>query len=107
MENGRPPIAYDVQIDPVNENCFDYYLRNTARYGEYTVFSHQGREHGKAEFIADIETMAAFLKNELHFNRGDVLSAFLPTCVEGVIMFYAVNKIGGACCRAARCSPGR
>ena len=95
MENGRPPIAYDVQIDPVNENCFDYYLRNTARYGEYTVFSHQGREHGKAEFIADIETMAAFLKNELHFNRGDVLSAFLPTCVEGVIMFYAVNKIGG------------
>ena len=95
MENNRPPIAYDVQIDPVNENCFDYYLRNTARYGEYTVFSHQGREHGKAEFIADIETMAAFLKNELHFNRGDVLSAFLPTCVEGVIMFYAVNKIGG------------
>jgi long-chain acyl-CoA synthetase len=95
MENNRPPIAYDVQIDPVNENCFDYYLRNTERYGEYTVFSHQGREHGKAEFIADIETMAAFLKNELHFNRGDVLSAFLPTCVEGVIMFYAVNKIGG------------
>ncbi len=95
MENNRPPIAYDVQIDPENENCFDYYLRNTARYGEYTVFSHQGREHGKAEFIADIETMAAFLKNELHFNRGDVLSAFLPTCVEGVIMFYAVNKIGG------------
>ena len=95
MDNNRPPIAYDVQIDPVNENCFDYYLRNTAQYGEYTVFSHQGREHGKAEFIADIETMAAFLKNELHFNRGDVLSAFLPTCVEGVIMFYAVNKIGG------------
>ena len=95
MENNRPPIAYDVQIDPVNENCFDYYLRNTARYGEYSVFSHQGREHGKAEFIADIETMAAFLKNELHFNRGDVLSAFLPTCVEGVILFYAVNKIGG------------
>ena len=95
MEMNRPPIAYDVQIDPVNENCFDYYLRNTARYGEYTVFSHQGREHGKAEFIADIESMAAFLKKEWNFKRGDVLSAFLPTCVEGVIMFYAVNKIGG------------
>ena len=95
MEMNRPPVAYDVQIDPVNENCFDYYLRNTARYGEYTVFSHQGREHGKAEFIADIESMAAFLKNGLGFQRGDVLSAFLPTCVEGVILFYAVNKIGG------------
>lgn len=95
MENNRPPIAYDVQIDPVNENCYDYYLRNTARYGEYSVFSHQGREHGKAEFLADIESMAAFFKNELGFKRGDVLSAFLPTCAEGVIVFYAVNKIGG------------
>ncbi len=95
MKNNRPPIAYDVQLDPANENCYDYYLRNTARYGEYTVFSHQGKEHGKAEFLADIESMAAFLKNELGFGRGSVLSAFLPTSAEGVIMFYAVNKIGG------------
>ena len=95
MENNRPPIAYDVQLDPANENCYDYYLRNTARYGEYTVFSHQGKEHGKAEFLADIESMAAFLKNELGFGRGSVLSAFLPTSVEGVILFFAVNKIGG------------
>lgn len=94
METNRPPIAYDVQIDPVNENCYDYYLRNTAPYGEYSVFSHKGREHGKAEFLADIETMAAFMQKELGFRRGDVLSAFLPTSVEGVIMFYAVNKIG-------------
>ena len=95
MDMNRPPVAYDVQLDPVNENCYDYYLRNTARYGEYTVFSHQGKEHGKAEFLADIESMAAFLQNRLGFGRGSVLSAFLPTSVEGVIMFYAVNKIGG------------
>ena len=95
MDMNRPPIAYDVQLDPANENCYDYYLRNTARYGEYTVFSHQGKEHGKAEFLADIESMAAFLKNELGFGRGSVLSAFLPTSVEGVILFFAVNKIGG------------
>ena len=95
MKNERPPVAYDAQIDPVNENCYDYYCRNTARYGEYAVFSHMGKEHGKAEFLADIETMAAFFKKELGFQRGDVLSAFLPTCVEGVIAFYAVNKIGG------------
>ena len=95
MEMNRPPIAYDVQLDPTNENCYDYYLRNTARYGEYTVFSHQGKEHGKAEFLADIESMAAFLQNGLGLGRGSVLSAFLPTSAEGVIMFYAVNKIGG------------
>ena len=95
MPQNRPPVAYDVQIDPVNENCYDYYCRNTARFGEYTVFSHRGREHSKSEFIADIETLASFFKNELHFSRGDVLSAFLPTCVEGMIVFYAINKIGG------------
>jgi len=95
MENNRPGVAYDVQIDPVNENAYDYYCRNTGRYGEYTVFSHQGKEHSRTEFLSDIETMAAFFKNELGFKRGDVLSAFLPTCVEGMIAFYAVNKIGG------------
>ena len=91
----RPPIAYDVQLDPANENCYDYYLRNTARFGEYTAFSHKGREHLKSEFVADIESMAAFLKDEWGFRRGDVLSAFMPTSVEGIIMFFAVNKIGG------------
>ena len=95
MSNNLPPRAYDVQIDPVNENCYDYYIRNTARCGEYAVFSHKGREHMKSEFVADIEAMAAFFKKELGFERGDVLSAFLPTCAEGVIVFYAVNKIGG------------
>ena len=95
MENKRYPVAYDVQIDPVNENCYDYYLRNTARFGEYTVFSHMGKEHAKSEFISDIETLAAFFVNELHFKPGHVLSAFMPTCVEGMIVFYAVNKIGG------------
>ena len=95
MENTRYPVAYDVQLDPLNENCYDYYLRNTARFGEYAVFSHRGKDHGKREFIEDIEAMAAFFKNELGFRRGDVLSAFLPTCVEGMIVFYAVNKIGG------------
>ena len=89
------PVAYDVQIDPVNENCYDYYLRNTERYGEYAVFSHRSRDHFKSEFLADIEALAAFFKNELHFERGDVLSAFLPTSVEGMITFFAVNKIGG------------
>ena len=95
METNRYPVAYDVQIDPVNENCYDYYLRNTARFGEYAVFSHMGRDHGKREFIDDIETLAAFFTNELHFGRGDVLSAFLPTSVEGMIVFFAINKIGG------------
>ncbi|MCH5199193.1 MAG: AMP-binding protein [Oscillospiraceae bacterium] len=95
MNKNYPPVAYDVQSDPANESCYSYYLRNTERYGEYTVFSHQGKEHGKAEFIADIEAMAAFFKNELKLGRGDVLSAFLPPCIEGIIVFYAVNKIGG------------
>lgn len=89
------PVAYDVQMDPVNENCYEYYLRNTERFGEYTVFSHQGKAHGKSEFLADIDALAAFYQKELHFGRGSVLSAFIPTCVEGMITFFAINKIGG------------
>ncbi len=94
MYTKEAPVSYDNQIDPVNENCYDYYLRNTASYGEYSVFSHKGKEHGKKEFLEDIESLAVFFEKEMKLKRGNVLSAFVPTCIEGVIAFFALNKLG-------------
>lgn len=88
------PLAWDSQIDPLNESCFDYFIRDTESMGEYTMFSFKGREHKKSEFVADIEAMAAFFSNEIGLKKGDVFSAFVPTSVEGMITFYALNKIG-------------
>lgn len=94
MDNKHIPVAEDVQLDPVNENCYDYFLRNTEQYGDYTMFSHKGRLHSKSEFIEDVEALSAFFVNEFNLKKGDVLSAFIPTSVEGMITFMALNKIG-------------
>lgn len=88
------PVAEDVQIDPVSETCYDYFLRNTAQYGDYTMFSHKGKLHMKSEFVSDVEALSVFFSKELGLKKGDVFSAFIPTSVEGMITFMALNKIG-------------
>ena len=94
MNEKKIPVAEDSQIDPVSESCYSYFLRDTAHMGEYTLFSFMGKEHKKSEFIADIEALSAFFKEEIGLKKGDVLSAVVPTSVEGMISFYALNNIG-------------
>lgn len=89
-----PVLARSREYAPENHNCYDYFLKNTEQYGEYTVFSHYGREHKKSELVADIEAAAAYYKNELGLKRGDVYTVFSPTNVESMIVFMALNKLG-------------
>ncbi len=95
MEKIETPIlARSKEFPPADHNCYDYFLKNTAQYGEYTVFSHYGREHKKSELVADIEAAACYFKNDLGLQRGDVYTIFAPTSVESMILFMALNKLG-------------
>ncbi|MGN1418971.1 MAG: class I adenylate-forming enzyme family protein [Acutalibacteraceae bacterium] len=89
-----PVLARSREYAPANHNSYDYFLKNTEQYGEYTVFSHYGREHKKSELVADIEAAAAYYKKELDLKRGDVYTIFSPTNVESMILFMALNKLG-------------
>lgn len=96
MEFGKVPavIARDLEFEPGNENCYDYFMRNTEQHGDYTCFSHYGRTHLKSEFVADVMAVSAFYKNELGFKQGDVYTIFSPTNVESMILFMALNRLG-------------
>lgn len=95
MKNVETPVlAQSKEFPPADHNCYDYFLKNTEQYGEYTVFSHYGREHKKSELVADIEAAAVYFKNELGLKEGDVYTVFSPTNVESMIVFMALNKIG-------------
>lgn len=95
MKNIETPIlARSKEYPPADHNCYDYFLKNTEQYGEYTVFSHYGKEHKKSELVADIEAAAVFFKNELGLKEGDVYTIFSPTNVESMILFMALNKLG-------------
>ena len=82
------------EYPPTDITCWKYFIRNTAQYGEYTVFSHAGKDHGKAEFVADVEALAAFFHRELGLKAQDVFTVFMPTNAESIITFMALNKMG-------------
>ena len=95
MENKAPlPLVKSREAAPGNHNIYDYFLINSEQYGDYTIFGHYGKDHYKSEFIADIETFAAYYSLELGLKRGDVYTIFMPTNVESLILLMALNKIG-------------
>lgn len=79
---------------PENHNCYEYYLKNTQQYGDYISFQHYGRNHMKSEFVADVEALAVYFSKELGLKRGDVYTVFMPTNVESMMTFMALNKLG-------------
>ena len=44
-------------------------------------------------FLKNIEDFSISLKN-LGFNKGDVLTLYLPTCPQALVAFYACSKLG-------------
>ena len=78
----------------LNLNCYEFFRKCTAQYGEYDAVEHFGKKTKASEFIRDVDGLAAYFQQELQLKRGDVYTVFLPTCVESFAAFYALNKIG-------------
>lgn len=87
---------------PENESCYEYllmaYERISKDYGDdYTAFvtpvANVESEVSMKRFISDIEKFASWLVSK-GIKKGDVFTAFLPTCGHAAITFYALNKIG-------------
>ena len=81
-------------IETKNYNCYEYYLKSTQQYGEYKQAQHMDRVITRSEFIRDVEALAAYFKKELGLNPGDVYTIFLPSDIESLAGFYALNKLG-------------
>ncbi len=81
-------------VDPGNMSCYAYYRACTEEYGEYYCQQHFGKWFLNTEIIADMDALAAFVRVELGLQPGDVYSVFMPTTVQSIVAFYALNKIG-------------
>ena len=89
-----PVTQQSKEYPPTDITCWKYFIRNTAQYGDYTVFSHMGKDHSRSEFIADVEALAAFIHRELGLKEQDVFTIFMPTNAESLVAFMALNKLG-------------
>ena len=82
-------------LPPAGENNVCEFLKHsTDRFGDVYMMQHFDVKYRKSEVFRDIDAFAGFVQKELGLKRGDVFTAFIPTTMEGIIAFYALNQIG-------------
>lgn len=73
---------------------YGYYESATAPLGDYPAFQYKRRDHSQSELLADVEALSAYFSQRLGLKKGDVFTLFLPTVVEGILLFLALNRLG-------------
>lgn len=83
MKNVETPVlAQSKEFPPADHNCYDYFLKNTEQYGEYTVFSHYGREHKNPSLLPISKPQRFISKTSLGLRRAMCTPSFLPQTLK-------------------------
>ena len=77
-----------------NYNCFEYLKTCTSIYDDVYMMQHFGVKYRKSEMFAHIDALAGYFQKGLGLKRGDVYTVFMTTTMQGILAFYALNKIG-------------
>lgn len=89
---GSTPASIDYPAKTLYEM-----VRDTAeRHPDRAAWHFLGREATYREFLADIDRCAAGLAS-LGLVKGDRITISMPTSPQGIIPFYAANKLGVVC----------
>lgn len=79
---------------PNDLNCYEYLEYCTSRFSDVNMMQHFGVNYLRSEILRDINNLAAYFQKELGLKKGDVYTIFMPTTVQSIIAFYALNRIG-------------
>lgn len=79
---------------PNNLNCFEYLEYCTGRFDDVYMMQHYGIKYLRSEILRDVSNLAAYFQKGLGLKKGDVYTIFMPTTMQSIIAFYALNKIG-------------
>lgn len=77
-----------------NYNCFEFLKLCTEKYNDVYMMQHFGVKYLRSEIFSDINAMSGYFQKVLGLKEGDVYTVFMPTTVQGIITFYALNQIG-------------
>jgi len=89
------PAPKSLMVPAENQNCYQYLIECSEGYGEYYAVQHMDARYTRTQILHDIDCFAEYLRQEIGISKGDVFTVFMPTTVESIIAFYAINKIGG------------
>lgn len=79
---------------PENKNCYEYLRECTEIYEDVYMMQHFGVKYMRSKIFSDMDALAGFFQKKLGIQRGDVVTVFMPTTVQSIIAFYALNSIG-------------
>lgn len=80
--------------EPKDLNCTEYLEYATSRFDDVNMMQHFGVDYLRSEILRDINNLAAYFQKEIGLKKGDVYTIFMPTTMQSIIAFYALNKIG-------------
>ena len=81
-------------IDYPEKSLFQVLKESGKKHKNAIAYKFLGASYTYSHLIKEIERFASGLKS-LGFKRGECVSIVMPTCPEGIIAFYGVNKLGG------------
>ncbi|MBR6632807.1 MAG: AMP-binding protein [Clostridia bacterium] len=81
-------------LDYYKGSMFELVKEIAEKYPDYTAYDFMGKQTSYKEFIQNVEACAKALKAR-GVREGDKITICLPNCPQGVVMFYAVNLVGG------------
>ena len=79
---------------PENKNCYQYLRECTEIYDDVYMMQHFGVKYYRSKIFSDMDALAGYFHKEMGLKRGDVFTIFMPTTVQSIIAFYALNSIG-------------
>ncbi len=68
--------------------------KTAAQYPDFIAYDFMGRKTTYKKFVSDINQCARALK-AIGIRPGDRITICMPNCPQTVVMFYAVNLVGG------------
>lgn len=74
----------------MNQTCYEMLIKGVNQNGRIVYYNH---EVPMSRFLCDVEGCAAGLA-AMGLCRGDVVTLYLPTCIESLVAFYACSKLG-------------
>ncbi|MFX1419731.1 MAG: AMP-binding protein [Promethearchaeota archaeon] len=80
-------------IDYLKTTMYNAVLKTSDRYPNSIAYDFMGYESTYTELIKEIDQCAKALSS-LGLNKGDRMTISMPTTPQGIICFYAINKIG-------------
>ncbi len=81
-------------LDYPEKSLFQVLKESAGKHKNAIAYKFLGASFTYSHLIEQVEKFAAGLKS-LGFKKGDCVSIVMPTCPEGIIAFYGVNKLGG------------